>query len=166
MSFTYPALAGEFFTAGKPNQIQPVLNLGLHKSRSFSRLVSLGVISKLPITNGIRSVCLGLWVTQFLIFSSDFSFPGHTGILRKSDPLHISRLFSEYMQPTTCLLVHGNFLLQTDLEVLPLLSLLKSLTVSQISLFRARAQWYTKFKPFFIRFLDIRQIRGTHQKLV
>ena len=143
-----------------------MLNLGLHKSRSFSRLVSLGVISKLPITNGIHSACLGLWVTQFLIFSSDFSFPGHTGILRKSDLLHISRLFSEYMQPTTCLLVHGNFLLQTALEVLPLLSLLKSLTVSQISLFRSRAQWYTKFKPFFIRFLDIRQIRGTHQKLV
>ena len=121
--------------------------------------MSLGVISKLPITNGIHSVCLGLWVTQFLIFSSDFSFPSHTGVLRKSDPLHISRLFSEYMQPSTCLLVHGNFLLQTALEVLPLLSLLKSLTVSQISLFRSRAQWYTKFKPFFIRFLDSKNLK-------
>lgn len=56
--------------------------------------------------------------------------------------------------------------LQTVLEVLPLLSTPKSLTVNQISLFRSRAQWYRRFKSFPIRFLDIKQIRGTGQKLV
>lgn len=60
------------------NQIQPVLNLRLHKCVNSSRLVSLSVISKLFVTNGIHSVCMGLWVTQFLIFSRGFSSLGHT----------------------------------------------------------------------------------------